>query len=203
LILIDPFTPNLSGREFRQAQLLDRRLARVPVLVLAGPDMRADFPGDVGFIPTPTDHTELLRAVEQFAQQRRPEILVVEDQPDVLLMLEKALTYYGFVPRLASGGQVALEVYRRHRDSIDLAMIDVQMAPLDGPQTLAALRQIHPQVRAAFMSGHAGTFTTEDLLAMGAALVFIKPFELGSLAEDLWQLLQGPQVAGAAVAQPA
>jgi two-component system, OmpR family, response regulator len=203
LIVIDPFTPNLNGREFTQALLLDARLARVPVVVLGGPDLQASFPGASGFVPRPADATDLLRAVEQFARRRKPGILMVEDHSGVLLMLDKALEYFGFVPRLAASGQVALEVFRRDRAAIDLVLLDVLMTPMDGPQTLAALRQIDPQVRAVFMSGDVGNYSADDLLARGAARVFAKPFALAELAEQLWHLLEGPTISADPMAQPA
>jgi two-component system, OmpR family, response regulator len=199
LIVLDPQTPHLNIKDFRQAQLLDSRLARVPVLVLGGPLSPSDVPGSVGFLPRPVESAELLRAVEQRTRDRKPVVLVVEDQPEILRMLEKALLYFGFQPRLAAAGPVAIDMYRRERATIDLVLLDVQMTPLDGPQTLAALRQIDPDLRAAFMSGSTGRYTAEDLLARGASRVFTKPLDLAVFAEALWAMLKGLD----AVAQPA
>jgi two-component system, OmpR family, response regulator len=192
LMVIDPTTPHLQVKEFRQTQLLDPRLARVPVLVVGGPELPSDFPGPVGFVPRQANSAELARAVEQRARARRPSILAVEDQAELLLMLEKALVYFGFIPRLASGGQAAVEVYRQESAAVDLVLLEVQMVPLDGPQTLAALQHIDPDVRAVFMSGSTGSYTTEDLLARGAAHIFAKPLDLAGLTEYLWELFERP-----------
>jgi CheY-like chemotaxis protein len=199
LIVIDPQTPHLDIKDFRQAQMLDPRLARVPVLVLGVPELPADALGPVGFLARATEAADLVRAVEQRARARKPAVMVVEDQLDVLRMLEKALLYFGFEPRPAAAGPLAIELYRRERDTIDLVLLDVQMAPLDGPQTLAALLQINPDLRAVFLSGSTGCYTVEDLLARGGSRVFTKPLDLAVFAEALWQLLDRPDV----VAQPA
>jgi CheY-like chemotaxis protein len=45
---------------------------------------------------------------------------------------------------LAAGGQEALDLYQRHREAIDVVLLDVRMPGLDGPQTLAALRALNP-----------------------------------------------------------
>jgi CheY-like chemotaxis protein len=64
------------------------------------------------------------------------------------------------------------------------------MPGMDGPQTLAALRGIDPSVRAVFVTGHAGDYTREDLLGLGAEAVFDKPFtSLAGLAEAVRQRL--------------
>jgi DNA-binding NtrC family response regulator len=102
--------------------------------------------------------------------------LVVEDDPDVLRFLALALQHHGFAVRQARGGEQAVEVYRRHRDSVALVLMDVQMAGPDGPQTFAVLHDLDPKVRCCFMTGHAGTYSAEDLLALGAVRVFEKPF---------------------------
>lgn len=75
---------------------------------------------------------------------------------------------------MAGGGQQALEIYQKHRDTIGVVLLDVQI--LDGPRILAALRKINPQVACCFMSGDTGNYTIKDLHAMGAVHVFSKPF---------------------------
>jgi CheY-like chemotaxis protein len=105
-----------------------------------------------------------------------PEILVVEDDPAVLGMLEVVLRHYGFGVRLATSGAEALELFRKHQQTIDLVLLDVQMpGALDGPATLLELRRLDPQVRSVFLSGHTGNYTHEDLIARGAACVLTKP----------------------------
>jgi len=52
----------------------------------------------------------------------------------------------------------------------------VQMPGLYGPQTLAALQKLNTQVRVVFMSGYTETYSAEELLAMGAVRILLKPF---------------------------
>jgi DNA-binding NtrC family response regulator len=105
-----------------------------------------------------------------------PDVLVVDDDPDVLRFLDLALRQHGFAVRQARGGEQAVEVYRRQHQTIDVVLLDVQMPPPDGPQTFALLRAIDPGVQCVFMSGHTGVYTAEDLFALGAAYVLQKPF---------------------------
>jgi len=104
------------------------------------------------------------------------EVLVVDDEPAVLAMLDFALRSHAFVVRRASGGAAAVDTFRRHRATVAAVLLDVQMPEMDGPQTLSALREIEPGVCCVFMSGNTGRYAPEELRALGAAQVLQKPF---------------------------
>ncbi len=112
-------------------------------------------------------------------------ILVVDDDAAVRDLLDFALRHQGFAVWLAATGQEALEQYRRYGATIDVALLDVLMPGLDGPQTLAALQALNPQVRCCFMTGDLGLYNEGELRTMGAAVVFYKPFRLAEVAQVL------------------
>jgi CheY-like chemotaxis protein len=111
----------------------------------------------------------------------------VDDDPMMLRLLNAALPRYGFSVWSAANGPAALEVYRRQRDDIAVVLLDVRMPGLDGPQTLAELQRLNHDVACCFMSGYAGDYSDEDLLARGALHCFSKPFHLDEIAQALWQ----------------
>jgi two-component system OmpR family response regulator len=104
------------------------------------------------------------------------EVLVADDEPSVLAMLEFALKYHGFAVRRAASGEAAVCLYRRYQSTVDVVLLDVRMPGLDGPCTLSALREIDPGVRCVFMSGDTGRYTAEQLSALGVSCVIPKPF---------------------------
>jgi CheY-like chemotaxis protein len=114
---------------------------------------------------------------------RKPGILIADDMALILTLLKAEMEARGFNAWLAVDGDDAVDLYRRHRDEIDLVLLDVQMPGLDGPHTLEALRRLNPDVVACFMSGNAGTYTAEDLLDRGATCVFSKPFRPAEVAD--------------------
>lgn len=116
-------------------------------------------------------------------------ILVVDDELGVRALLEIWLRKQGFAVWLAQGGEEAVTLYRRDRDSIDLVLLDVRMPGMDGAQTLAALHDLNPAVCSCFMSEDAGHYTEEQLRALGAAAILPKPFRLGEVAQVLRQKL--------------
>jgi CheY-like chemotaxis protein len=118
-------------------------------------------------------------------------VLVVDDDHLVRIIVQLGLERNGFDVWLASDGWEAIELYRKHRDSIAVVLLDVRMPGLDGPQTLDALRKLSPGVRACFMSGDTGAHEPEGLLKRGAACVIAKPFQLEDLANILRRVTQG------------
>lgn len=118
-------------------------------------------------------------------------VLVVEDHPAVLRMLEIALPHHGFAVLLARGGEEAVALYERRRAEIDVVLMDAKLAGPNEPETLAALRRLNPEVRCCLMSGSAGRWQIEELRAMGAAHVLGKPFVLKELARVLRELVAG------------
>jgi CheY-like chemotaxis protein len=110
------------------------------------------------------------------AAMTAPEILVVDDSQIIRLFLKTVLPRHGFVVSEAADGEEALGIYRRRRDDLRLVLLDVHMPGMDGPHTLARLRQVNPAVRCCFMSADAGDYSEEDLLALGGVAFLPKPF---------------------------
>jgi CheY-like chemotaxis protein len=119
------------------------------------------------------------------AVARKPGILIADDMALILTLLKFELESRGFAVWLAVDGDDALDLYRRHRDEIDLVLLDVHMPGLDGPHTLDALQQLNPDVVACFMSGNSGMYTEEELRGRGPAWIFRKPFRPDEVADVL------------------
>jgi CheY-like chemotaxis protein len=191
LILLDLALPGMDGWTFRRHQQGDPALAPIPVILVSGGgglDRAAVSLAAAGYLPKPVEADHLLAAVRRFAGPPRSAILVVEDEPLVRKMLGLVLPHYGFAVLQADGGKEAVELFRQHRD-VGVVLMDIQMPGLDGPQTLALLRQIDPKVRCVFMSGNIGDYTYEDLITLGASHVLSKPFaSLDALAQTLYEV---------------
>lgn len=127
------------------------------------------------------------------AGPRKPGVLAVDDDASVRAVVVAGLRHEGFEVWLAADGREALEIYQRHRATIDVVLLDVRMPSLDGPQTLAALRKLNPGVCCCFMSGDPGSYSPDDLLRLGAAQLFRKPFQLAEVASGLRRLAVQPE----------
>jgi DNA-binding response OmpR family regulator len=123
-----------------------------------------------------------------------PGVLVIDDDPMLLSLLDKALTHCGFRVRVAPSGEDGLSLYREHHAEIDVVLLDVCMPGLDGPATLRQLREINPGVRVCLMSGHTGSYSADDLRDLGIDGFFAKPFQVLRLAGELWELAASARV---------
>jgi anti-anti-sigma factor len=115
-------------------------------------------------------------------------ILVVDDEPAIRCLLDAQLRREGFHVWLAGHGYLAIELFERHGPEIAVVLLDVSMPGMDGPQTLARLRQLCPSVRCCFMSGNPAPYTEEDLRRMAAVRIFRKPFPFPEVLETLHTL---------------
>ena len=95
----------------------------------------------------------------------RGHVLVLDDEPDVALMLRDVLAEAGWRVTVRSRPDDALRVCRRRR--FDAVVCDVRMPGMDGPAFLAALAEAAPDqaARLAFVTGDAMSDGVAEFLA--------------------------------------
>jgi two-component system cell cycle sensor histidine kinase/response regulator CckA len=108
-------------------------------------------------------------------------VLLVEDEPMVRAVAERALTRHGYTVITADNGEEALEVISRGED-IDLLLSDVVMPGMDGPAMVAEARKQRPELKVLFMSGYAEEQLRQSL-GVDNAHFLAKPFSVQDLAE--------------------
>jgi signal transduction histidine kinase/CheY-like chemotaxis protein len=112
-------------------------------------------------------------------------VLVIDDESVVRQTAQVMLEELGCRTLTASSGEAGLALYKSQRAEIDCVLVDLTMPGLDGAETLLALREIEPTLRAAIMSGY-DSQETEARIPSGAAVSFLrKPFTLASLVQAL------------------
>ena len=116
-------------------------------------------------------------------------ILVVDDDPVVKHLLEVCLPRLGFTVWSVASGKAALSFYERHRERIDVVLLDVRMPDMDGPATFRELLRLNPEVKCCFMSGYSGQYTADMLEQMGAYALIDKPFNLDDLSRTLRRIV--------------
>ena len=81
-------------------------------------------------------------------------ILVVDDEPLVLLLLKRVLSEAGYNVLGAESGEDALEVAASFAGRIHLLLTDLTMPGISGQQLSAALVQRRPDLQVIYMSGY-------------------------------------------------
>lgn len=123
--------------------------------------------------------------------EARKTILVVDGEPTVLNFANLALRRAGFRVLAVGSGAKALVLCREHPEEIDLALLDLSMPGMNGPELRDCLRNQFPGIRILFMSGY-GYEEMESLGVKGAPEDFIpKPFTVGVLKARIREALEG------------
>jgi two-component system cell cycle sensor histidine kinase/response regulator CckA len=108
-------------------------------------------------------------------------VLLVEDEPMVRAVAERALTRHGYKVITADSGEGALEVIGRGEE-IDLLISDVVMPGMDGPAMVEEARRQRPDLKVLFMSGYAEEQLRHSI-GVDNAHFLPKPFSVQDLAE--------------------
>lgn len=123
------------------------------------------------------------------AWRRAGGVLVIEDEEPVRVVTMEILKTFGFTPRGAEDGKSGVALFRENPGAFDLVLLDLLMPGMSGEQTLAALREVKPDVRVLLMSG----YSEGDILGRlgnGQPLGFIpKPFTRGAFERKLREML--------------
>jgi len=108
-------------------------------------------------------------------------VLLVEDEPMVRSVAERALTRHGYSVVTADNGEDALAILAKN-EPIDLLISDVVMPGMDGPTMVREARQSRPELKILFISGYA-----EEQLRKSIDIENVnflpKPFSVTELAE--------------------
>jgi len=107
-------------------------------------------------------------------QENRPVILIIDDEEIIRNACHKVLSQEGFQVELASDGIAGLKKAREIQP--DLAIIDLKMPGLPGPEVLDELTRIDPFMAKAVITGYATIDTAVDCMQRGASYFLMKPF---------------------------
>jgi two-component system cell cycle sensor histidine kinase/response regulator CckA len=116
-------------------------------------------------------------------------ILVVEDEARVRKLILDILTARGYKVIEATRGEEAIRLCKLHQGAIDLAVVDVVMPEMSGPDLIRQLSPLCPNMRLLYISG----YTDEALIHHGipeSGLGFLqKPFMPEALARKVREVL--------------
>ena len=114
---------------------------------------------------------------------RAPTLLVVDDDPAVLTLVERLGTELGFSVVRESDGRAALASLPFSRP--DGAVVDVRLSNIDGVSLLDAIKAADPQSQVILMTGAGTIDSAVEAIKAGALDYISKPFDLARLRELL------------------
>jgi CheY-like chemotaxis protein len=118
--------------------------------------------------------------------------MVVDDEPVVLKVTARLLKHIGYTVLEADSGRDAVRIYKRHRESIDLVILDMIMPDIGGGEVFDRLRDINPEVKALLASGYTLDGQASRILRRGCNGFIQKPFSMGQLSQKIADILKTP-----------
>lgn len=110
-----------------------------------------------------------------------PRLLVVDDEPSILLAFRRALRSTDVEVLTASTATDGIEAAARERP--DVIILDVQLPDLSGLEALRKLRAIDARSPVIFITGKSTTDTAIEAMKLGAYEYLLKPLELAQLRD--------------------
>ncbi len=114
-------------------------------------------------------------------------ILIADDDPTILSLLNKILLSKGYEVQLAENGDVAQKLLKT--EQFDLLISDIKMEPVDGMQLLKKTRQFRPHVGVIMLTAYATVATAVEAMKEGAFDYIPKPFKIDELLETVKRAL--------------
>lgn len=130
--------------------------------------------------------------------QSRLAILVVDDDPDVLMYIVATLRRHGYTVFGAQSAREAMSVLVQQKQLIGMVLTDVVMPSLNGPELAERLVAVDPGLAILYMSG----YKEEHLARFGPLLhncrMLSKPFTPQELVRAIYECMGGPSTSRSA-----
>lgn len=112
---------------------------------------------------------------------KRPVILVVDDDAPILILMRNLLREFGFEPLAAGSGPEALDAVQTRKP--DLILLDRNMPGMSGDEVVKAMRReaALSAVPVVMLTGE--PMDPEEISRLGANAAVLKPFDVPALVQ--------------------
>ncbi len=115
-------------------------------------------------------------------------ILIVDDEPALLELVEETLQSFGYQTLLASNGKQALEILAK-TPAVDMVFTDVVMPGMNGYELAEKVIAMHPGLKILLTSGYTELATARNGQAQFNANILSKPYSQRDLAQRVRETL--------------
>jgi len=123
-------------------------------------------------------------------------VLLAEDEPGVREIAIKLLERAGYEVIAAENGAIALDLFRRHADTLTLVVLDVVMPQMGGFEAYAAMRALRSEIPTIFSSGYSGSALSNGGELPTGGYFLHKPYNYEQLLNKIAEALGGTSAKG-------
>jgi len=116
-------------------------------------------------------------------------ILLIDDEEDIVEMLQKMLTYFGYQITTESNSEEALKLFCAYPNRFDLVVTDQTMPKITGIELTQKISEIRPDIPVILCSGFSELITEEKLKDIGVSEYIMKPIHCKELAGIIRKVL--------------
>lgn len=122
--------------------------------------------------------------------EKEAKILIVDDEPNIIMSLEYLLRRKNFEVFIARNGSEALESIQR--DLPHLILLDIMMPDVDGYQICEFVKtsETYKYMKVIFLSAKSKKSDIEKGLSLGADMYILKPFSNKDLLQNITNVLK-------------
>lgn len=184
LIVLDRLLPDVEGLDVLDRLKSTPETSSIPVIMLTivEDDGQAMARGASAYLVKPVNERLLLEQIDTVLT-REGRVLIVEDDPDTINVLTRALRRVGFNTESARDGYEALAAARRARP--DVIIMDLRLPGMDGYEALSHLKRnmATGSIPIIAVSAHVTNPVAERerLILLGATEFLLKPIAIEDL----------------------
>ena len=147
--------------------------------------------GSTFSIYLPASKREVMREnrVSDILMPGKETVLLVDDEDMILDVGTQILEKMGHKVLKAKSGQEALELFQKHKDLIDLVILDMIMPGVSGGETFDSIKAIDPEAKVLLSSGYSIDGQATEILKRGCNGFIQKPFRMKDLSLKIQEVL--------------
>lgn len=186
VLVSDVHMPGMNGIEF--ISTVKKHWPQVPIIVMSARstgtmEEQALKCGSLTLLEKPVKSEVLIREIEHALEvakhyRKHRSVLVADDHRETREFLKTILDEAGYDVTLAADGQEAVEVVNGGATKFDIALIDLNMPRLPGPEAIVQLRKLAPATLIILLTGEATSQRIHEAYHAGGFTLIRKPLDI-------------------------
>lgn len=116
-------------------------------------------------------------------------VLLVDDEDMIIEVGAEILEALGYKVLTAKTGREAVEIFKAHKQEIDIVVLDMIMPGMGGGDAYDQLREVDPRVKVLLSTGYSLKGEASEILQRGCNGFIQKPFNIKLLSQKLREIL--------------